>query len=165
VYIPEIPNNSITKELKKLTALCKKKIAEYGENSSWFKPPMIENDIQKWETENNIKLPTTYREWLLFSEESQIRNNLAHFYRLYDFKYNMIAVSPDFVVIGEIFGDGELICFSKTKKSFFIYDHGDLEEKEDFRYILKEIIRIMDEKSALSPKMQDLLMQMVKDKK
>ena len=58
-----------------------------------------------------------------------------------------------------------MICFSKTQKKFFIDDHGDLEEKEDFRYILKEIIRIMDEKSALSPKMQDLLMQMVKDKK
>ena len=66
MFIPEIPNNSITKEIKKLTALCEKKIAEYGENSSWFKPPMIENDIQKWETENNIKLPTIYKEWLLF---------------------------------------------------------------------------------------------------
>ena len=73
---------------------------------------MIENDIQKWETENNIKLPTIYREWLLFSEESLIRNDLAHFYRLDDFKYNVIDVSPDLIVIGEIFGDGELICLS-----------------------------------------------------
>lgn len=165
MFIPEIPNNSITKEIKKLTALCEKKIAEYGENSSWFKPPMIENDIQKWETENNIKFPTAYREWLLFSEESLIRNDLAHFYRLDDFKYNVIDVSPDLIVIGEIFGDGELICLSRSKNTFCIFDHGELEVQEDFRDILKEIIRILDEKSSLSPKMQDLLMQMVKDKK
>ena len=165
MYIPEIPNNSITKEIKKLTALCEKKIAEYGENSSWFKPPMIENDIQKWETENNIKLPATYREWLLFSEESLIRNGLAHFYRLDDFKYNVIDVSPDLIVIGEIFGDGELICLSRSKNIFCIFDHGESEVQEDFRDILKEIIRILDEKSSLSQKMQDLLMQMVRDKK
>jgi len=165
MYIPEIPNNSIAKELKKLTALCEKKIADYGENSSWFKSPMIENDIRKWEAGNNIKLPTTYREWLLFSEEAFIRNNLAHFYRLDDFKYNVIDVSHDLIVIGEIFGDGEMICLSKSKNSFYIFDHGELEEQEDFRDILKEIIRLLDDKSSLSPKMQDLLMQMVKDKK
>lgn len=165
MFIPEIPNSSIAKEIEKLTKLCEKKAEDYGEDSSWFKLAMDKNDIQKWEKENSIKLPATYKEWLLFSKESLIRNNLAHFYKLDDFKYNVISDMPDLIVVGEIFGDGELICLSKTKNVFFILDHGDLDEQKDFRDILKEIIRIMDEKSSLSPKMQDLLMQMVKDKK
>lgn len=165
MYIPEIPNNSITKEIKKLTELCEKKAKEYGDNSSWFKPAMLEKDIQNWENNNDTKLPNTYREWLLFSEESLIRNNLAHFYKPDDFKYNVIDGSPDLIVIGEIFGDGELICLSKLKKSLFVFDHGELEVQEDFRNILKSIIHILDDKSSLSPKMQDLLMQMVQDKK
>ena len=165
MYIPVIPNNSITKEIKRLTELCEKKAKGYGENSSWFKPAMLERDIQNWENNNGTKFPNKYREWLLFSEESLIRNNLAYFYKPDDFKYNVINSSSDLIVIGEIFGDGELLCFSKAKNTFFIYDHGNLEEQGDFSDILKEIIRILDEKSSLSPKMQDLLMQMVRDKK
>ncbi len=165
MYIPEIPNSSIAKEIKKLIKLCEKKAEDYGEDSSWFKPAMSEKDIQKWEKDHNIILPNTYKEWLLFSEETLIRNNLVHFYKLDDFKYNEINDMPDLIIVGEIFGDGELICLSKIKNVFFIFDHGDLEEQKNFRDILKEIIRLMDEKSSLSPKMQDLLMRMVKDKK
>ena len=165
MFIPEIPDNSIAKELKKITRLCQNKTADYGADSSWFKPAMAEEDIQKWEKDNNIILPDTYKEWLLFSKESLIRNNLAHFYRLDDFKYNEIKNESDLIVIGEIYGDGELICLSKTKNLFYIFDHGDLEEKKDFRDIILEIIRILDEKSSLSPEMQDLLMRMVKNEK
>ena len=165
MFIPEIPNNSITKELKKLTRLCEKKAKDYGVDSSWFKPAKFEKDIQKWEKDNNIILPDTYKEWLLFSEESLIRNNVARFYKLDDLKFNELKDEPDLIVIGEIYGDGELICLSKVENVFYIFDHGDLEEKKDFRDIILEIIRILEEKSSLSPKMQDLLMKMVENKK
>ena len=100
MYIPEIPNSSIAKEIKKLIKLCEKKAEDYGEDSSWFKPAMSEKDIQKWEKDHNIILPNTYKEWLLFSEETLIRNNLVHFYKLDDFKYNEINDMPDLIIVG-----------------------------------------------------------------
>ena len=47
MFIPEIPNSSIAKEIEKLTKLCEKKAEDYGEDSSWFKPAMDKNDIDK----------------------------------------------------------------------------------------------------------------------
>lgn len=161
----KISESSISSEIQELTDLCAKKAKEYGEKSSWFKPAMTEASVRKWESENNIVLPDTYREWLLFSEEALIRNNLAHFYRPDDYKYDEISGHSELIIVGEVYSDGEILCLSKVKNTFCVIDHGEIEEVKDFRDVLKELIRILSEKSALSPKMQDLLMQMVKDKR
>lgn len=164
MYIPKIPNNSLMKEIKRITELCKSKINEYGEDSSWFEPGMSDVDIYNWESSNNISIPTSYKEWLLFSEESQIRNNLARFYKPDDFLFNISGIPNDLIIVGELMGDGELLCISKSDNKLVVVDHDDIEDA-DFREILKDIIRILEDKSGLSMDMQESLMKMVNESK
>lgn len=164
MYIPKIPNNSLTKEINRITELCESKINEYGEDSSWFESGLSEADIHNWESSNNISIPTSYKEWLLFSEESQIRNNLAHFYKPDDFLINISGIPNDLIIVGELMGNGELLCISKSDNKLVVVDHDTIEDA-DFREILKDIIRILEDKSGLSIQMQELLMKMVNESK
>ena len=46
--VPNIPNNSLTKELKELVELCQK-LEDYGEGPFKFAPPATEQEIAAWE--------------------------------------------------------------------------------------------------------------------
>ena len=105
-----------------------------------------------------------YKEWLLFSEKSQIRNNLAHLYKPDDFLINISGIPNDLIIVGELMGDGELLCISKSDNKLVVVDHDNIEDA-DFREILKDIIRILEDKSGLSMDMQELLMKMLKQSK
>ena len=105
-----------------------------------------------------------YKEWLLFSEKSQIRNNLARFYKPGDFLYNVNGIQNDLIIVGELMGDGELLCISKSDNKLVVVDHDNIEDA-DFREILKDIIRILEDKSGLSIQMQELLMKMLNQSK
>jgi len=105
-----------------------------------------------------------YKEWLLFSEKSQIRNNLARFYKPDDFLINISGIPNDLIIVGELMGDGELLCISKSDNKLVVVDHDNIEDA-DFREILKDIIRILEDKSGLSIQMQELLMKMLNQSK
>ena len=66
------------------------------------------------------------------------------------------------IVIADLIGDGEQLCFSKMTRDFVWVDHGELEIIDDFGAVLSEIIRMLKPQSCLSPKMEELLMNMVK---
>ncbi len=159
---PKIPNNSLTEEITEIVSLCEKLESEYGENASWFSPPELDEEITKWEKENAISIPLSYKEWLAFSSESQLRNVLAHFYNIKKIRLNSKGTRNDLVEIADLIGDGEALYFSKSNGKFVWDDHGDVEEIDDFKLVLKEIIRLLRKKSSLSKSSQDLLMSMVK---
>ena len=73
----------------------KKLAPEYGEKASWFLPPESDEEITKWENENNISIPETYKEWLAFSSEVNILNTIAHFYPPCKFRINSKLISDD----------------------------------------------------------------------
>ena len=60
--IPNIPNNSMTEEIKEIIALCEELEAEYGKDASWFSDSASEIEITKWECENKIIIPESYKE-------------------------------------------------------------------------------------------------------
>ncbi len=157
-----IPNNSLTEKIKHLVHICKQIAPDYGDDASWFKQPASDKMISNWENKHNILIPETYKEWLGFTNEAQIRNTLAHFYGPDKFVLNSIGLSEDLIVIADLVGDGEQLCFSKITKDFVWVDHGDLEIIKDFGDVLSEIIRMIKPQSCLSPKMEELLMNMVK---
>lgn len=157
-----IPCNSLTNKIKELVDLCKKSEADYGENSSWFKEPASNEAITEWEKENNTVIPETYKEWLCFTNEAQIRNTLGHFYGPDKFVINPEDLSEDLIVIADLLGDGEQLCFSKTNGNFIWIDHGEMETISDFVDVLDEMIRMLKQKSCLSPKMEELLLKMAK---
>lgn len=54
------------------------------------------------------------------------------------------------MVIGEINGDGEVVCFSKNNGVFVRMFEGKTTEIDDFACVLKEIIKLTDDKPILS---------------
>lgn len=138
-----IPNNGIAEEIKEIVALCDELEEEYGKEASWFSDPASETEIAKWERENKIIIPEQYKEWLMFSNDSQILNNTARFFGLKMIGIYDDYVPNDYVVIGELIGDGEFLCFSKTTNKIIRYNHGKSKEYQNFKEILNLILNIV----------------------
>jgi len=138
-----IPNNSLTEEIKEIVALCEELAPEYGEDASWFSEPVSEDEIIEWERENKTTIPESYKEWLMFSNGSQIINDTAHFFGVKMFDAYNDYIPDDYVVIGELIGDGELLCFSKTTGKIIRYNHGKSIEYQNFKEVLNLILNII----------------------
>ena len=158
-----IPHNSLMEKIKELVRVCEKIACAYVEDASWFKQPASDKMMYNWENKHNVFIPETYKEWLSFTNEAQIRNSLAHFYGPDKFVMNSGDLPEDLIVIADLIGDGEQLCFSKITRNFVWVDHGELEIIDDFGAVLSEIIRMLKPKSYLSLKMEKLLINMVKN--
>lgn len=138
--VPE--NNSLKKEIKKLLKLCKENDEESGAEDSYFEEPIEEQKMIDWEKENGIVIPESYKEWLRFSRKCRIVRNTAKFWGPDEFHSNYVP--DDFVVIGEMVGDGEVVCFSKVTGEFVEFFEGKISEKyKNFSEIIKEIVRMI----------------------
>ncbi len=144
MYIPEIPNNSLTKEIIKIVELCQKLEHEYLNVTAKFNEPISEEELAKWENDNGIMIPESCKDWLRFSNGSDILNGLMVIYSLSDFVIEWYDMPKDLVVIGNIIGDGEFICFSKGTKKIILEDHGNLEEYNCLNDIINRVIRIQE---------------------
>lgn len=138
--IPNIPNNSLTHEITELVGICEELHEEY---TFMFCEPASEEALAAWENENGIKLPESYKDWLRFSNGAVIRDSLARFYSL-----NALEVKnelfDDLVVIGELIGDGERLCFSKSTGKIVRNNHGEEREYEDFKsFLTRMVIRML----------------------
>lgn len=138
--IPE--NNSLKKEIKKLLDLCKKNDEESGAEDSYFEEAIEEQKMTDWERKNGVTIPESYKEWLRFSRKCRIVRNTATFWGPDEFHSNYVP--DDLVVIGEMIGDGELVCFSKKSNEFVEYFEGKISEKyKNFSGVIKEIVRMI----------------------
>lgn len=77
MYIPEIPNNSLTKEIKELAKLA---ITLQEKRRFKFNMPATDIEIAEWEKNSKITLSTSYADWLMFSNGSILRGNVAEIY-------------------------------------------------------------------------------------
>ena len=162
MYIPEIPNNSLTKEIKEIVRLSQELEDDYMFD---YKHPISEEEITVWENENNIRIPKTVKDWLRFSNGSIIRNYLMHIYSLSEFDLSHKDMSEDLIVIGEVIGDGEFIAFSKNTGKLIWEDHGSFEEYSNLNGVLEEIIRILNDDCGLSQSSLDALMSLINKSK
>ena len=141
MYIPEIPNNSLTEEIKEIVELSKKLEKEYDFE---YAPPATEEEISAWESEHGITIPETYKDWLRFSNGSAIRSELAVFWGIKMIGSCDQFLPNDLVSIGELIGDGEFLCFSKKSQKIVRENHGEITEFQSFKIILKDtVIRIL----------------------
>ncbi len=141
MFIPEIPNNSLTEEITQIVELSK----ELEDEGYYFDydPPATDAEISSWEKEHNIKIPESIKDWLRFSSYSDIRSELAIINGLEDFKTDCELVPDEMVIIGEVIGDGQFIGFSKETGKILWEDHGKVDEYDSFKDLLKEIIDLM----------------------
>lgn len=163
MYIPEIPDNSLTKEITKVVELCQKLEPEYLNVTAKFNEPISEEELAKWENDNGIMIPESCKDWLRFSNGSDILNGLMVSYSLYDFIIECDDMSKDLVIIGNIIGNGEFICFSKETKKIILVDHGNLEKYSCLNDIIKRIIEMMQGRCGLSPSSISILKKWLKN--
>lgn len=144
--IPE--NNSLKTEIEEILKLCKESEAEYGEKASYFNEPVSEQEMTEWEEANGVKIPESYKEWLRFTGKCRIVSNTATFWGPKEFHSNFVP--EDLVVIGEMVGDGEMVCFSKSKGEFVRFFEGkENGTYREFNSFLKVIMRTLSNESIL----------------
>jgi len=147
MLVPEIPNNSLKSEIEQITKLA---LALEGEEWFEFNNPATEIEIKELENYFNAKFPESYKDWLRFSNGSSIANNYIVFFTISQVKKLQIKTLPDdYIIIGKLIGDGELLCISKASQSFIRYfeseEHKYNDLKEFFERPLKRMIRNAEE--------------------
>lgn len=146
MYIPEIPNNSLKDVLEEIVY-----IAQKAEETGLmhlrfsFNTPASEVDILKCEKALNINLADDYKDFLRFSNGATLCYNDAVFYSTSDIiSYDELEKSDDFhsdyIMIADIIGDGEILCFSRKKGIFVSYFDGEEETFDSFLDFLKNIV-------------------------
>ena len=148
--IPNIPDNHLTKHIEKLISLCKKLDArDYNEyNDAFiFNPAATVEEIELWESKNNVKITSSCKDWLLFSNGSKMCNSMVELYSLDNFivdnsekPYN---VPDEYVIIGSITTSEKLYGFSSlTGKYMIFWDYEDI-EVDEFEEILEDIMDVI----------------------
>ncbi|HEX9062679.1 MAG TPA: SMI1/KNR4 family protein [Clostridia bacterium] len=137
----ELQNNSLQEEIRELQGLCKR-MEDMEINESRFDPPATEEEILDWERTNGITIPESYKEWLRFSAGSQIFTTTARFFGVKEIVVNKKHIPDDLVNIGELIGDGELLCFSKETGKILSLFEGEREDYDGFKEVLIEVIRL-----------------------
>ena len=116
MYIPEIPNNSLTSEIEEIVKIAR---AVDGEAYFEFNEPATEAEIEETEKEFETQLPESYKDWVRFSNGSVIFNTRLSFFSIHDLKRYQISKFPqDLIIIGQVVGDGEILCISKSTGKF-----------------------------------------------
>ena len=111
-----------------------------GKRRFVFNAPTSLSKINEWEKQCNLVLPESYIDWLVFSNGSVLRGTLAEIYSLDNIIINPDLYPEDYVIIGSLAGDGELICFSKKTGEIFTDDHDDITNYDSFNELLEDII-------------------------
>ena len=145
MYIPEIPQNSLTEEITQIAELSKKLEDEgyYFE----FLQPEDEEKIISWEKENSIIIPESVKDWLRFTRGAIIADDIARIGGINGFESGSDYVPDEMVIIGQIIGDGQLIVFSKETGKIMWETHADIIKFNSFASFLNEVVIRMLEKS------------------
>lgn len=145
MYIPEIPDNSLKERIETIVEFSRKLTDEFFE----FEKPLSDEEIAEWESENDIKIPDSYKEWLNFSRCASIGGGAADFYEPDDFiidnEEKPCDVPDECVVIGELGGWGVSVCFYAETGEIMYIDHDDECRGLDFGDILDWVIDRLEE--------------------
>jgi len=107
-----------------------------------FDAPATQEEIQNWEKENGIQIPSMLKEWLLLTKNCDMADRSWQL-----FWPEIDENEPENVLIGSFVGDGEYLYFSKESNQFFTEYDGELEEYESFDSVLTEISVDLEERA------------------
>lgn len=137
MYIPKIPDNQLSEKIKELVEIA---IDLEEETYFEFSNSTTNDKINEWQEKNEVILPESYKEWLLFSNGSIIDSTRAEFYGLDRIKIYSQSFPSDYVIIGSLVGDGEVLCFSKNDLKIFSDFHGKIKKYDNFDNVLMELV-------------------------
>lgn len=131
-----IPDNSLTNEIKSIVYSSQNLKESYYFH---FSDPATEDELHDWEMKNGSTIPESYKDWLRFSNGSVIANEFAHFYGTKTMSDKNDYLPKDYVLIGEMNGDGCFLGFSKSTGKFVVFDHGEMTSYENFKEFLESL--------------------------
>ena len=159
--IPE--NNGLKEEIRSLLEWCEKKDNEGELGKTFFEAPIEESKMTKWEEENGVKIPDSYKEWLRFTGKCRIDGTTASFWGPDEFHSDYVP--ENLVVIGEVVGDGEVVCFSKDTGEFVKLFESKRDRYKSFGEIIRFINKINDDSPILSNEEYLELLEKIKAKR
>lgn len=136
MFIPKIPQNSLTDEISQIVELCNKLKPDYGDNNFTFYNSINNEEISIWEKKNKIILPNQLKEWLNFSNGYDIITD--RLLNLNNFIINHPEIDNDLVIIGST--HGESLCFSKDNFNIVRFGYKETRRYSDFRAFLNETL-------------------------
>jgi len=103
-----------------------------------FLEAATEEQISRFEKENDIQLPAQYKEWLQCSDGGELY--LPAGIQLYGVAHKPLIDLEDndrpddnYIVVGAL-ASGEPVLFKKNEEKFYIYDHESQELDDDLTY-------------------------------
>ena len=147
MYIPEIPDNSLTKEINEIVEIAVK-LNDIHRFDFYF--PATENQISTIERIINYALPEDYKDFLRFSNGMLLNSHTADFLNI-DRIINLYSQEKaewfpaDYIIIADIIGDGEVLCVSNKTGKFIRYFDGEETFFDSFKDVLRNIIDYIKE--------------------
>ncbi|WP_303798461.1 SMI1/KNR4 family protein [Ruminococcus flavefaciens] len=105
-------------EIKKMCGL----LVKY--DKSYFNAPAITAEIDSFQASNSLTLPDELVELYKCANGFQVLGRTATVYKLSEVGIKVKGIPKDYVVFGEIVGDGELLCFHvATREIVTVYNN------------------------------------------
>ena len=139
-----IKGNPLEKILLKMVDLCEEKGPVYGYKNTVIAKPATEEEITAWEQEQGLPLPDSYKDFLRFANGVQFFGSSEYIAGLQDLNPSDEYLGADYIQMGEMIGDGTMICISKSDGHVYIADHGEYEDKGDFAEFLEYFIDFLE---------------------
>lgn len=141
-----IKGNPLEQILLKMVDLCEEKGPVYGYKNTVIAKPATEAEITAWEKEQGLLLPDSYKDFLKFANGVQFFGSSEYIAGLQGLKNLDEYLGADYMLLlGEMIGDGTMICMSKSDGHVYIADHGEYEDKGDFEEFLEYFLDFLEE--------------------
>ena len=112
-------------------------------DESTFSSPATEREIAEWGKQTGVQIPASFKDWLRFSKCSCIFGELACFY-MPETTLQSQFVPEGHVIIGDLIGDGEKLCFSLSTEKICRFNHGRMIEFNSFKSVLLWTIEMLN---------------------
>ncbi len=132
-----IDKNPLKATLKSFVELCELEAPNWGYRNVIVGDSVSKEKIQEWESKNGISLPESYIHFLTFADGISLSGCNQELYSLEGIVLSDEHIEEDYMIIGNMIGDGTMICLSKSNGEVYIEDHGRYTKKGDFHDFLK----------------------------
>ncbi len=149
--IPETANEELRKVIEELIYISKMADTTGEIDLRFtFNNPATEDEIIEFEKEIDVSFTDDYKDFLRFSNGSNLCSYKALFYNLHEMisieKKGKVSDFPKgYVIIGGLIGDGEVVCFDKKTKKYVRFFDGSETEFNSFTDFLVDFVTFIKE--------------------
>ena len=132
--------NPLAKQLVQLIDLCEERGGAYGYKNTVFGKPATAEEIEAWENTHGLCLPQDYKQFLQFANGGHFFGDSESIFGLQGLREQDEFLEADYIHLGNMIGDGTMICMSKSSGKVYIMDHGEYEDKGTFEDFLEYFV-------------------------